>query len=61
MEYNRCIATCKVVIKGGKITIYATKELANTITGIREGGIIDKGLILKHKPGKWIIGKTNWS
>ena len=58
LEYNSCPGTCKVVIKGDSITIYATKELAQRITLTQEGDIIDKGIILKHKSGKWIIGKT---
>lgn len=55
-EYNKCLSTCKVVIKGNKITIYATKELSKSITNLKEGDIIDKGFILKHVSGKWIIG-----
>ena len=57
-EYNKCLGTCKVVIKENHITIYATKELAQKITNTKEGDIIDKGIILKHKSGKWIIGKN---
>lgn len=58
LEYNMCLATCKIVIKGDRITIYATKELAQRITLTKEGDIINQGIILKHKSGKWIIGKT---
>ncbi len=58
LEYNMCLGTCKVVIKRDSITIYATKELAQKITLIKEGDIIDQGIILKHTSGKWIIGKT---
>jgi hypothetical protein len=58
IEYNMCSATCKVVIKGSHITVYATKELAKTITGTREGDVLSKGLIIKHKSGRWIIGKS---
>jgi hypothetical protein len=58
LEYNRCLSTCKVVIKKDGITIYATKELAKAITDTKEGDIIDKGIILRHKTGKWIIGKS---
>ncbi|MEI9943964.1 MAG: hypothetical protein WDN26_07040 [Chitinophagaceae bacterium] len=57
LEYNRCLGTCKVVIEGDSITIYATKELAGRITLIKEGDIIDQGIVLKHKSGKWIVGK----
>lgn len=60
LEYqtNNCLGTCKVVIKGDSITVYATKELAERITLTKEGDILDHGIILKHKSGKWIIGKT---
>ena len=58
MEYNKCLSTCKVVIKGNHITIYATKELAQRITNTKEGEIINKGIILKHKSGKWVVGKN---
>lgn len=57
IEYHKCLSTCKIVIKGNHITVYATKELAQQIT-TREGEILNKGIILKHKSGKWIIGKT---
>ena len=57
-EYNQCLSTCKVVIKGNYITVYATKDLAEQRTFTKEGDIIDKGIILKHKSGKWIIGKS---
>jgi hypothetical protein len=58
LEYNSCVGTCKVVIKGDSITIYATKELAERRTFTKEGDIIDKGIILKHESGKWIVGKS---
>lgn len=58
LEYNSCISTCRIVIKGDSITVYATKKLAQNRTFTKEGDIIDQGIILKHKSGKWIIGKT---
>ena len=58
LEYHSCISTCKVVIKGDSITIYATKELAKNRTFTKDGEIIDHGIILKHKSGKWIIGES---
>lgn len=58
LEYNSCISSCKVVIKGDSSTIYATKDLSERITLTKEGDILDYGIILKHKTGKWIIGKT---
>lgn len=59
LEYNMCIGPCKVVIKGDSITIYASKELAIKITHTKEGDLLDLGLILKHKTGKWIVGKSS--
>jgi hypothetical protein len=58
LEYKMCLGTCKVVIKGDSITLYATKELTRHVTLIKEGDIVERGIILKHKSGKWIIGKT---
>jgi hypothetical protein len=55
IEYNKCLSTCKVVIKGYVVTIYATKELAKQITGIKTGDILIKGLLTKDKKGKWVI------
>jgi hypothetical protein len=46
------------VIKGDSITIYATKKLAETRTFTEEGDILDEGIILKHRSGKWIVGNT---
>jgi len=57
-EYHSCYGACKVIIKGDSIIVYATKELAQRRTYTKEGDIIDQGIILKHKSGKWIIGKT---
>lgn len=57
-EYNKCYGSCKVVIKGDSITVYATKELSERRTYTNDGDIIDRGIILKHTSGKWIIGKT---
>lgn len=57
-EYNRCISTCKVIINGDSIRIYATKELSERITLTKENDLIDEGIIVKHKSGKWIIGKS---
>ena len=58
MEYNMCSGSCKVVIRGNHITVYATKELAGKITDTKEGDVLSKGLIIKHKSGKWIIGES---
>ena len=53
-----CSSSCKVVILGNHVTAYATKELAGKITDTKEGDLLSKGLIIKHKSGKWIIGKS---
>ena len=59
-EYNSCLGgTCKVVIKGDSITVLATKDLATQITGTAAGDTLAKGIILKHKSGKWIIGQSS--
>lgn len=58
LEYNKCISKCKVIIRNDSIAVYATKELARAITFTKEGDLIDRGIILQHKSGKWIIGQT---
>lgn len=58
LEYNSCVGNCKVVIKGDSIKIYATKKLAKTRTFTKEGDIIDQGIILQHRSGKWIVGRS---
>ena len=59
LEYeNSCYSTCKVVIKKDSIIIYATKELAEHRTFTEEEDVIDRGILLKHTSGKWIIGKS---
>lgn len=55
IEYNRCLSTCKVVVKGFSITVYATKDLAKSITGTKQGDIIKSGILAKNKKGEWII------
>lgn len=59
LEYNMCLGPCKVVIKGDSIIIYATKELAQNRTFTKAGDIIDRGIILQHKTGKWIVAETS--
>jgi hypothetical protein len=51
MEYNACIAKCKIKIKGNKIWIYAPGGL----TGIKEGELYESGTLHKNRSGKWII------
>lgn len=55
IEYNLCLSTCKVVVKGYSITVYATKELAKSITGTKNGDILKKGILVKNQNRKWII------
>jgi hypothetical protein len=52
-EWGKCMNTCKVRIKGDSIIVYALEDLS-----IPKNEIIDAGIILKHKSGKWIIGKS---
>ena len=47
-------ADCKVIINGNKIKVI---YIGNNLSGTKKGDIIDEGLILKHKSGKWIIGR----
>ena len=46
-------ASCTVIIKGDSIKIIHNGT--GNLTG-NKGEIIDSGLIMKHKSGKWIIG-----
>lgn len=55
IEYNKCLSNCKVVVIGYSITVYATKELAESITGTQKGDILEKGTLIKNKKGKWTI------
>ena len=50
-EFGKCLNNCKVVINGNRITIYALDGLS-----VEKGAIIDKGILMKHKTGVWIIG-----
>lgn len=45
--------TCTVVIKGDSIKVIHNGS--GRLTG-QKGEIIDSGIIMKHKNGKWIIG-----
>lgn len=46
---------CIVVIKGDSIKIINSGK--GSTTG-KKGDIIEEGIIMKHKSGKWIIGKS---
>ena len=45
---------CKIIINGKKIkVIYIGESLGKT----KIGDILDEGILIKHKSGKWIIAK----
>jgi hypothetical protein len=48
-------ATCTVIIKGDSIKVVHNGK--GNLTG-KKGDILDEGIIMKHKTGKWIIGHT---
>src|SRR5258705_9304572 len=48
-------ATCTVIIKGDSIKVVHNGK--GNLTG-NKGDIIDTGIIMKHKSGKWIIGHS---
>ena len=53
-EYNKCLSTCKIKIKNDSIWVYAPAGL----TGVKEGEVLEKGKLFKHKSGKWIIAAS---
>ncbi len=61
LEYNKCISTCTVIVKGNKVIVRATKDLANTITGIKEADIIEQGTLKKVKNGVYKVNTGNKS
>ncbi len=54
-EYNKCMGKCKITIIGNKVWIYAPANL----TGIKEGELYEKGILLNHKSGKWFVKESN--
>ena len=48
-------ATCTVIIRGDSIKVVHNDT--GKLTG-KQGDILDQGIILKHKSGKWIIGHS---
>ena len=46
-------ATCTVIIKGDSVKVVHNGK--PNLSG-KKGDIIDAGIIMKHKSGKWIIG-----
>ena len=48
-------ASCTVIIKGDSIRVFRTGTGDVTT---KEAEMLDSGIIMKHKSGKWIIGHT---
>jgi hypothetical protein len=48
-------ATCTVIIKGDSIKVVHNGK--GNLTG-EKGDILDAGIIMKHKTGKWIVGHS---
>ncbi len=46
-------AKCEVIVKGDSITVVHNGDTG--LTG-RKGDVIEAGLIMQHRSGKWIIG-----
>lgn len=51
-EWSGCYNTCTIIIKDDSISVYANQDLS-----VPKGEVIEKGIILLHKSGKWIIGQ----
>lgn len=47
--------TCTVIIKGDSVWVLTDESKS---LGGAKGEIIDKGILIKHKSGKWIIAKS---
>jgi hypothetical protein len=50
----KATAKCRVEINGNNVKVI---YLGGNLSNINKGDILDEGIILKHKSGKWIIGK----
>ena len=48
-------ASCTVIIKGDSIRVFRT---GTGDVSTKEAELLDSGIIMKHKSGKWIIGHT---
>lgn len=46
-------STCTIIIKGDSVTVVND----GTLSGIK-GEVIDSGILVKHKSGKWIISNS---
>ena len=53
-EYSKCLETCTIKIKKDSIWIYAPANLS----GIKQGELLEKGKLIKHKSGKWMIATS---
>lgn len=51
-EWHACVNTCTVIIKGDSVTV-----ISNEDQSVPKGEIIDKGILIQHTSGKWIIGQ----
>jgi hypothetical protein len=51
-EHAKCFNTCTVIIKDDSITVYADLDLS-----VPKGEVIEKGILIQHRSGKWIIGQ----
>lgn len=49
-------AKCKVIIDGEKIKVIFSGG-GGAHSGLKNGDVIDEGIIIKHKSGSWIIGR----
>jgi len=46
---------CSVEIDGDKVKVIF---LSGNLSKVKKGDVLDEGILMKHKSGKWIIGKT---
>ena len=51
-EYHKFQGICKVVITKKRVAVYAIEGCHR-----KKGELIDEGILLFHKSGKWIIGR----
>jgi len=51
-EWHACVNTCTVIINGDSVTV-----ISNEDQSVPKGEIIDKGILVQHKSGKWIIAQ----
>lgn len=51
-EWHSCVNTCTVIINGDSVTV-----ISNEDQSVPKGEVIDKGILMEHSSGKWIIGQ----